>query len=199
MVFSFPSCSASAPRIHFKIGGSRLSDTSPVPLHVRTYRAHSIAVTSCKSEFPIDNWSFAGGSRFAVRPQIATISISRRCSQVHASWLATSQIASSVFTLGTVAVLPFYTLMVVAPKAELTKKSMESGIPYIVLGLLYAYLLYLSWTPDTWRLIFANKYMLPELWHKLSKLLGMAPIMRFVSNVAQHYSFRKKLTGCIRT
>ncbi|KAG5527855.1 hypothetical protein RHGRI_028702 [Rhododendron griersonianum] len=74
-----------------------------------------------------------------------------------------SQIASSVFTLGTAAVLPFYTLMVLAPKAELTKKSMESSIPYIVLGLLYAYLLYLSWTPDTLRLMFASKYWLPEL------------------------------------
>lgn len=37
----------------------------------------------------------------------------------HVAGLANSQIASSVFTLGTVAVLPFYTLMVVAPKAEL--------------------------------------------------------------------------------
>ncbi|KAI8534419.1 hypothetical protein RHMOL_Rhmol10G0087900 [Rhododendron molle] len=77
--------------------------------------------------------------------------------------LPSSQIASSVFTLGTAAVLPFYTLMVLAPKAELTKKSMESSIPYIVLGLLYAYLLYLSWTPDTLRLMFASKYWLPEL------------------------------------
>ncbi|CAK9150697.1 unnamed protein product [Ilex paraguariensis] len=78
-------------------------------------------------------------------------------------WLASSQIASSVFTLGTAAVLPFYTLMVLAPKAELTKKTMESSVPYLVLGLLYAYLLYLSWTPDTIRLMFASKYWLPEL------------------------------------
>lgn len=33
--------------------------------------------------------------------------------------LSGSQLASSVFSLGTVAVLPFYTLMVVAPNAEL--------------------------------------------------------------------------------
>lgn len=33
--------------------------------------------------------------------------------------MATSQIASSVFAVGTTAVLPFYTLMVVAPKAEI--------------------------------------------------------------------------------
>lgn len=44
-----------------------------------------------------------------------------------------------------------------------TKKSMESSIPYLVLGVLYAYLLYLSWTPETVRLIFASKYLLPEL------------------------------------
>lgn len=40
---------------------------------------------------------------------------------------------------------------------------MESSIPYIVLGLLYAYLLYLSWTPETIRMIFASKYLLPEV------------------------------------
>uniref|UniRef100_M1CI25 Neoxanthin synthase n=1 Tax=Solanum tuberosum TaxID=4113 RepID=M1CI25_SOLTU len=40
---------------------------------------------------------------------------------------------------------------------------MESVIPYVVLGLLYAYLLYLSWTPDTIGLMFASKYWLPEL------------------------------------
>ncbi|KAF7820015.1 protein ABA DEFICIENT 4, chloroplastic-like isoform X2 [Senna tora] len=74
-----------------------------------------------------------------------------------------SQLASSVFTLGTAAVLPFYTLMVLAPKSELTKKSVESSIPYVVLSVLYAYLLYLSWTPETVRLIFASKYLLPEL------------------------------------
>ncbi|KAL9381219.1 hypothetical protein Peur_026876 [Populus x canadensis] len=77
--------------------------------------------------------------------------------------LTSSQIASSVFTLGTAAVLPFYTLMVVAPKAEVTRKSMESSIPYVVLGLLYAFLLYLSWTPETIHLICASKYWLPEL------------------------------------
>ncbi|XP_027353174.1 protein ABA DEFICIENT 4, chloroplastic-like isoform X3 [Abrus precatorius] len=74
-----------------------------------------------------------------------------------------SQLASNAFTIGTIAVLPFYTLMVLAPKSELTKKSMESSIPYVVLGILYAYLLYLSWTPETIQLIFASKYLLPEL------------------------------------
>ena len=44
-----------------------------------------------------------------------------------------------------------------------TKKSMESSIPYVVLSILYAYLLYLSWTPETVRLIFASKYLLPEV------------------------------------
>ena len=33
--------------------------------------------------------------------------------------MTTSQIASCAFTLGTVAVLPFYTLMVVAPNADI--------------------------------------------------------------------------------
>uniref|UniRef100_I1N6R8 Neoxanthin synthase n=1 Tax=Glycine max TaxID=3847 RepID=I1N6R8_SOYBN len=77
--------------------------------------------------------------------------------------LSGSQLASSAFTLGTTAVLPFYTLMVLAPNSELTRKSMESSVPYVVLGILYAYLLYHSWTPETVGLIFASKYLLPEL------------------------------------
>ncbi|PSR87817.1 Protein ABA DEFICIENT 4 like [Actinidia chinensis var. chinensis] len=111
----------------------------------------------------IGGWSFVGGSRIIIRPNPRRTHLNRKSFQACASWVASSQIASSVFTLGTASVLPFYTLMVLAPKAELTKKSMESSIPYLVLGLLYAYLLYLSWTPDTIRLMFASKYWLPEL------------------------------------
>ncbi|CAL4957913.1 unnamed protein product [Urochloa decumbens] len=77
--------------------------------------------------------------------------------------MTTSQIASAAFTWGTIAVLPFYTLMVVAPNASITKRTVESSAPYVALGLLYAYLLYLSWTPDTLRAMFASKYWLPEL------------------------------------
>lgn len=109
------------------------------------------------------DWNFLGGSRIIVHPKLTNFLVYRKSSGVNASWLASSQIASSVFTLGTAAVLPFYTLMVVAPKAEVTRKSMESSIPFIVLGLLYAFLLYLSWTPDTMRLMFASQYWLPEL------------------------------------
>ncbi|KAM1575490.1 protein ABA DEFICIENT 4, chloroplastic-like [Malus sylvestris] len=109
------------------------------------------------------NWSFVGGSRVTVRPKHERLVPHRKLSGVYASWLASSQIASTAFSFGTTAVLPFYALMVLAPKAELTKISMESGIPYIVLGILYAYLLYLSWTPETLQLIFASKYWLPEL------------------------------------
>ncbi|KAM3363222.1 protein ABA DEFICIENT 4, chloroplastic isoform X2 [Capsicum galapagoense] len=136
-----------------------------------------------------NEWSFLGGSTVMRQPNLQNISQGRSC-RVSAMWLPSSQVASSVFTLGTAAVLPFYTLMVAAPKAELTylspffmhksrtdggmisvaliyhlitRKLMESVIPYVVLGLLYAYLLYLSWTPDTIRLMFASKYWLPEL------------------------------------
>ncbi|URE15525.1 hypothetical protein MUK42_11496 [Musa troglodytarum] len=77
--------------------------------------------------------------------------------------LTSSQIASNAFTWGTVAVLPFYTLMVLAPTASFTRRTMESSVPYIALGVLYTYLLYLSWTPDTFRMMFASKYWLPEL------------------------------------
>ncbi|KAE8798491.1 Protein MAO HUZI 4, chloroplastic [Hordeum vulgare] len=79
------------------------------------------------------------------------------------AWLSTSQIACSAFTLGTVAVLPFYTLMIAAPNANITKRTVESTAPYVALGILYAYLLHPSWTPDTIRAMFASKYWLSEL------------------------------------
>ncbi|KAL9226541.1 hypothetical protein vseg_002342 [Gypsophila vaccaria] len=109
------------------------------------------------------NWSFLGGLRMTVRPKVEKCILTQKCSGVCCSWMSNSQIASSVFTLGTAAVLPFYTLMLAAPKAELTKKAMRSSLPYVALGLLYIYLLWLSWTPDTIRLMFASKYWLPEL------------------------------------
>lgn len=99
-----------------------------------------------------------------VNQQVVRLVPYRKASRVYASWLSGGpELASSVFTLATTAVLPFYTLMIVAPNSELTKKSMVSGVPYVVLGILYAYLLYLSWTPETVELIFASKYLLPEL------------------------------------
>ncbi|XP_075498499.1 protein ABA DEFICIENT 4, chloroplastic-like isoform X1 [Primulina tabacum] len=160
MVTSF--CFLSS-QVSFKIGCSRFSANSLL----RNQR-------STKNEIPFDQlavgkkaspyvvWSFIGGSRIITIPNLGRIIMFRR-SSVYASWLPSSQIASSAFTLGTAAVLPFYTFMVAAPEAKLTKKIIASSIPYIVLGLLYAYLLYLSWTPDTIRLMFASKYWLPEL------------------------------------
>lgn len=102
-------------------------------------------------------------SPLIMHPNLGRAVQSQKSRPLQASCLPTSQIACSAFTLGTAAVLPFYTLMVVAPKAEFTKKLMASSVPYIVLGLLYAYLLYLSWTPDTIRMMFSSKYWLPEL------------------------------------
>ncbi|CAH8383083.1 unnamed protein product [Eruca vesicaria subsp. sativa] len=122
-----------------------------------------VCVGSLKIQFK-NRWSFIGGSRIVVSPSVSSSLVhKKRSCCVRASWLATSQIASSVFAVGTTAVLPFYTLMVVAPKAEITKKCMESSIPYVVLGVLYAYLLYLSWTPETLKYMFSSKYLLPEL------------------------------------
>lgn len=106
---------------------------------------------------------FKRSSALITHPNLGRAGQCRKSRAVYASCLPTSQLACSAFTLGTAAVLPFYTLMVVAPKAEFTQKLMASSIPYIVLGLLYAYLLYLSWTPDTIRMMFSSKYWLPEL------------------------------------
>ncbi|KAJ6838550.1 protein ABA DEFICIENT 4, chloroplastic-like isoform X1 [Iris pallida] len=109
------------------------------------------------------SWSFLGGSRVVFRREVGRTIDNRKGSSLSASWLTSSQIASNAFTLGTVAVLPFYTLMVLAPKAEVTKRTMETCIPYVLLGMLYGYLLYLSWTPETMQAMFASKYWLPEL------------------------------------
>ncbi|AES75119.1 protein ABA DEFICIENT 4, chloroplastic [Medicago truncatula] len=112
----------------------------------------------------IRDWSFIGGSRIVVKQKVMRLVASpKKASPVNASLLSGSQLASSAFTIGTAAVLPFYTLMVLAPNSELTKKSMQSNVPYVILGILYAYLLYLSWTPETVELLFASKYLLPEL------------------------------------
>lgn len=127
-------------------------------------RSDGVTKHISRSRFSLSgDWSFIGGSRIVVKPK-ATRSVRHpKRSQIHASWFIGSQLPSTVFTWGTIAVLPFYTLMVLAPKSDLTKKSMESSLPYVVLGILYAYLLCLSWTPETVRLIFASKYLLPEL------------------------------------
>ncbi|GAY43906.1 hypothetical protein CUMW_078170 [Citrus unshiu] len=138
--------------------------------------AHSMAISSClchplvlplKDKQPIGTWGNVGvDQRLTSAPRSMNAeTFGRQITGVGTDLqrLSGPQLVSTVFTLGTAGVLPFYTLMVFAPKAELTKKSMESSIPYVVLGVLYAYLLYLSWTPDTLRLMFASKYWLPEL------------------------------------
>ncbi|WOH00294.1 hypothetical protein DCAR_0519653 [Daucus carota subsp. sativus] len=122
------------------------------------YGQHVVLWTKMRKE-----WSFKRGSISIAGPTMERFVLHRKSSGVQASWFTNSQIASSVFTLATAAVLPFYTLMVLAPKATLTKKCIQSAVPYVGLGLLYAYLLYLSWTPDTFRLMFASQYWLPEL------------------------------------
>ncbi|KAI4987857.1 hypothetical protein ZWY2020_028615 [Hordeum vulgare] len=87
--------------------------------------------------------------------------------------LSTSQIASSAFTLGTVAVLPFYTLMIAAPNANirpdsclLLPPSAAYGLrapPYVALGILYAYRS-TSRTSDTIRHVRGNRLSeLPDI------------------------------------
>ncbi|KAH9675765.1 protein ABA DEFICIENT 4 [Citrus sinensis] len=139
------------------VGVDQRLTSAPRSMNAETFGRQITGVgTDLQSE-----WSFLGGSRVIIRPQGLTAYYN--IFRTTFSGLSGPQLVSTVFTLGTAGVLPFYTLMVFAPKAELTKKSMESSIPYVVLGVLYAYLLYLSWTPDTLRLMFASKYWLPEL------------------------------------
>lgn len=58
---------------------------------------------------------------------IRTVVSHNICSLQFYPGFAGSQVASTMFTFGTVAVLPFYTLMVVAPKAELVSFLSLSG------------------------------------------------------------------------
>eukprot|EP00249_Psilotum_nudum_P022400 c28504_g1_i12 orf=796-1386(+) len=77
--------------------------------------------------------------------------------------VGSAQTASALFTLATVFVIPIYTVMVVAPHSNWTRKLVESNIPYVVLGIIYVYLLVLSPTSDTFQLMFSSKHYLPEL------------------------------------
>ncbi|XP_042040761.1 protein ABA DEFICIENT 4, chloroplastic-like isoform X1 [Salvia splendens] len=74
---------------------------------------------SCGSEVNRNNgWSFLSGRMILTPPKLGTNVCLRKASPVYASLVPCSQIASNAFTLGTAAVLPFYTLMVVAPQSE---------------------------------------------------------------------------------
>ncbi|KAJ0450370.1 hypothetical protein HanHA300_Chr15g0555561 [Helianthus annuus] len=63
--------------------------------------------------------SFAAGGQSICIPNSTSFTHRRRSLRLHASWFASMQLAGDAFTYGTIAVLPFYTLMVAAPKAEL--------------------------------------------------------------------------------
>ncbi|KAI7725693.1 hypothetical protein M8C21_018470 [Ambrosia artemisiifolia] len=132
---------------------------STFPVKALNTEFYGVAIGSKLSS----EWSFAGGARVILVPNSRSSNRRQRSLRLHASWFSGMQLAGDAFTYGTMAVLPFYTLMVAAPKSELTKKCMRSSIPYVVLGMLYVYLLYLSWTPETICLVFASKYWLPEL------------------------------------
>lgn len=67
---------------------------------------------------------------------------------------------------------------------------MESSIPYIVLGVLYVYLLYLSWTTETLKYMFSSKYMLPEVLHSFNH-----PKQECINAVSNVFFFHLQLSG----
>ncbi|KAM3342851.1 protein ABA DEFICIENT 4, chloroplastic [Capsicum galapagoense] len=161
-------------QISFKMNCWTPALVSKVPLNSWRNQTASLALREMKSDLLSQHiggfetkhssgGSSLAGSRVTIQLNHQRTLSQRKSFRVSACWLPSSEVASTAFTVGTAVVLPFYTIMVVAPKAKLTRKAMKSSIPYIVLGLLYAYLLYLSWTPDTIRLMFASQYWLPEL------------------------------------
>lgn len=151
-------------------GGTQVAQSWNAMLHfpssMMTKRRSLLDFRSLNSQLvgngnkPGNQWSFVGGSRVVIKQEAARVIHHRKGIILSASC---SQIATNAFTLGTISVLPFYALMIVAPNARVTKGIMQSSVPYIVLGILYAYLLYLSWSPDTLRVLFASKHWLPEL------------------------------------
>ncbi|XP_073278399.1 protein ABA DEFICIENT 4, chloroplastic-like isoform X4 [Primulina huaijiensis] len=172
---SSPNFFSSQIRVSFKV--DRLKLPSNISSPKRIGRSRTFAPKEIVSELfgreiigkkvkQCVGWSFLGGSKTIRTPNGdgKIINPGRKSLSVNSAWLLSSEVvADMAFTMGTVAVLPFYTFMVVAPQAEITKKLVASSIPYMVLGTVYTYLLYLSWTPETIRLIFASKYWLPEL------------------------------------
>eukprot|EP00897_Mesotaenium_endlicherianum_P000547 jgi/Mesen1/10493/ME000083S10001 len=89
-----------------------------------------------------------------------TLPITTACLPIPSAHL---NLAASLFTIGTAFVMPFYTCMILAPDWPMTKKMLDSSIPYVILGAMYIYLLYLSWRPETLPLMFSSQYWLPEL------------------------------------
>lgn len=74
-----------------------------------------------------------------------------------------------------------------------TKKLVESSFPYVVLGVLYLYLLFLSWSPETLPSMFASKYWLPEVLRVLellsNKVETMLKHLAYKTNVMCLYSY----------
>lgn len=68
------------------------------------------------------------------------------------------------FNAATAFVMPFYSLMLFAPRRRITARLLASPVLLVPLGVLYLVLLVKSWQPDTLSLMFAthNNFM-PEL------------------------------------
>ncbi|GAA0163679.1 hypothetical protein LIER_19484 [Lithospermum erythrorhizon] len=88
-----------------------------------------------------------------------------------------SQVANVVVALGIMVVLAFYTIMVMAPRAPMTRKSTESRIPYFIFGSLYAYLLYLSFKPETLYSTIKNSCLNPDELPEILRMLTNEMIM----------------------
>lgn len=53
-----------------------------------------------------------------------------------------------IFTVANLFVLPFWTLMIILPNWGVTRKIMESYLPFVILALVYLYLFISSITPE---------------------------------------------------
>ena len=73
-----------------------------------------------------------GARASSVSPGFGTKGKARSCSVVMKG------LPETLFTIGTVAVLPLYGAMIGAPKAEMTQNAMRSHLPFMLMGALYA-------------------------------------------------------------
>ncbi|MCD7470965.1 hypothetical protein HAX54_011218 [Datura stramonium] len=118
-----------------------------LPLHIFLMNCWAPALVDLEPSLAVEG--VLGGSRVIIQ-----LNLQRRSSRVSACWPPSSEVASIAF-VGTAAVLPLYTIMVVAPKGTYQKSYEKQHKFYIVLGLLYCVSV-IPLDTDTIQLMFAS-------------------------------------------
>merc|ERR1712118_284472 len=113
-------------------------------------------------------WEYAAVKRTGKGEDPSPVSSpSVRCSAASVAAAALAAPAPALYEVGfgaaNVFVLPFYALMLAAPRWRVTRRVIASPAPFLCLGALYLVLLAGSWRADTLTLMFNNEYFMPTL------------------------------------